>query len=224
MKNFRKIQMKIPLNEKVYKDLKAKIINSEFEPGESLNIKKLTKIFKSSRTPIKEAINRLEKEGLIKNFNYKGAFINILTIKEINEIFQIRSSLELLAIRLAIDNLKEDELNEFEERFIRLGQEVGDEAYQNKFVELLMEFHRFIQKATQNVLLCNIMDNLYNRIETTKNFVLKSPPKSKQNKLRIISAHIKLIHALKQKDVDKAQNAMNEHINQALDNMLIFFR
>jgi DNA-binding GntR family transcriptional regulator len=215
------------LSEKIYRDLKSKIINLEFEPGEPLSADQLSKVFKASRTPIKEAINQLTQEGLIKNFKHKGAFVNTLSIKEMSDISQIRSVLEPFSIRLAINNIREKELKEFENRFINLKKVIKDgsfnEAHEKELNGLIMEFHRLIHKATRNDLLFRFMDNLYARIEMTKNYLSRSLNKVKDENHAVISNHLKIIQALGQRDAEMAEKQMHKHINDAMERISNLF-
>lgn len=124
--------------------------------------------------------------------------------------------MEPLAVRLAINQIKEDDLNKFEQSFIELEKQHDGK----QLIELIMKFHRFIQKFTQNDLLYSLMNNLYNQIEATKNFISKSSIKTDEGKSEIISAHLKIIYCLKRKSVEEAEKYMGEHINKALEKML----
>jgi DNA-binding GntR family transcriptional regulator len=214
------------LSVSVYRELKKKIMNSDFTPGEPLTLNQLSKIFRVSRTPIKDAINQLAMEGLVRNLeNNKGAIVNILSIKELSEIFQLRTILEPFAVKVALNFINMNELEIIEQRFIDLNNNISNRNNTNDektLIELLYDFHRFILKSTRNELFYNIMDNLYCRIEVTKNYIIKSNLKDTREMAEIISNHLKIISALKEKDGERAEKLMFEHINDASKKILNF--
>src|SRR5512139_3162319 len=91
----------LSLGSRAYQELRRIILEGQVGPGKKLNEGELAKALGISRTPIREAINRLEKEGLVEIFPQRGAFVVQFTEEDVYELFLIRENLEGLAARLA---------------------------------------------------------------------------------------------------------------------------
>ena len=83
----------------VYENLKKRVINHSMKPGDALNESVLSKELKISKTPIREALQQLEKEGFIENIPGKGAFVSRISFQDIRELFEIREILECEVIK-----------------------------------------------------------------------------------------------------------------------------
>ena len=104
------------LADRVYENLKQRILRQEFPCGERLNIAALAKDLNVSNTPVREAISRLEKVGLVKTIPYRGPFVRSLSTSETAEVYDVRISLEVLAARLAALHASPGALARIEER------------------------------------------------------------------------------------------------------------
>ena len=101
-----KIQVSnLSLGSQAYQEMKRIILEGRIPPGAKLNEGELARALGISRTPIREAINRLEKEGLVEIFPQRGAFVVQFTEKDVYELFLIRENLEGLASRLAAEKV-----------------------------------------------------------------------------------------------------------------------
>src|SRR5919204_1525079 len=105
------------LADTVYTDLRRAILDRELDPGEPLTEHELCRRFRVSRTPIREALAKLERDHLVRVVPKKGAFVRALSHDEIRELYEIREALEALAVRLAAPRLSGDDLAGFETRF-----------------------------------------------------------------------------------------------------------
>jgi len=89
------------LSNKVYAAIKEMVANHRFQPGARLNVEKISKELEVSRTPVWEAVRRLQQEGLLQNIPYRGVFMVEMTLERALELYQVREALEGLAARLA---------------------------------------------------------------------------------------------------------------------------
>ncbi|RME99457.1 MAG: GntR family transcriptional regulator, partial [Chloroflexi bacterium] len=88
------------LTDRVYETIKQKILSGEFADGERLNLTELARQLNVSNSPLREAMSRLEKVGLVRVVPYRGPFVRSLSPLDVTEIFDVRIALETLAVRL----------------------------------------------------------------------------------------------------------------------------
>ena len=110
---------KSSLKEVAYQILKSKILNNEFAPNAYLDEKSLCAMLNISRTPIREAISKLEYENLVQTISQKGIFVTDMPIQSVTELFQARKMIEPIAMSLCCKNLNKDRLVEFREKTLR---------------------------------------------------------------------------------------------------------
>jgi len=151
----------LPTINSIYKELRQKIIDRSIPPGTKLSENLLSKEWNVSRTPVREVLRRLESEGLITSYPYKGAVVNTITIEDIDQLYTIRISLEGLAGRLATPAISGDskKLKTLERlcREMKTFLKKGDiEAYVTKN----NEFHSYIWHTCGNKWLIRILENL----------------------------------------------------------------
>jgi len=212
------IQKKGKLKEKVYSVMKARILNFELKPGEKFFETEISEDLGVSRTPIREALNRLEHEGLIKSLPNKGYSVSDLTATEIEELFEIREALEVLALRTAAKNASKED-------WIRLEQTIqnqnprqnGDSEkrhshYFKEAHEFELEVARISGKETLKQMIDMISDKI-NRFQWM-NFFLTDRAVSSRNE------HIEIINFLKDGKIEDAVAATQEHIRHSKDNIL----
>ena len=133
----------LPLREVVFKTLRQAILKGELKPGERLMEIQLANKLGVSRTPIREAIRKLEEEGLVIMTPRKGAVVAEITEKSLRDTLEVRRSLEKLAVRLACDRITSEgiaELKETERRF----EEVFGTDDMTKIAEIDVAFHDII--------------------------------------------------------------------------------
>lgn len=201
----------LPLRDVVFQTLRAAILKGELKPGERLMELQLAAKLGVSRTPIREAIRMLEQEGLAVTIPRKGAEVAKMTEKDMEDVLQIRRSLEDLAVRLSCDKISTMELQE-----LRVAMEDFEEKTKtDQVVEIAkadVKFHEILYKASDNpkllVLLNNLREQMYRyRVEYLKDRTMHP---------RLIEEHHKMYEALKAKDKEKAAHYVEQHLhNQA---------
>ena len=147
------IMVKTNLKTLAYNTIKQKIVTCEYAPGTFLNEEILTDELKISRTPIRDALSRLEQEGLIEIKPKKGITVTALSIKDVNMIFEIRKLYEPYILKNYGSFLDEDKLNEFYHIFSH--KDANSECFQNNnyFYDLDSSFHQMIMDACPNIYL-----------------------------------------------------------------------
>jgi DNA-binding GntR family transcriptional regulator len=151
------------LNTKVYSALKQMITNYRFKPGERINVEQITKELGVSRTPIWEAIRRLEHEGLVVNSPNKGVFMYTLSKEEALDLMAVRETLEIMAARLAAERIDEKTLAKLDDALEKQKQIVENKdmlAYSRADTD----FHTLIHDTTGNVFLCEMLENIFSKL------------------------------------------------------------
>jgi DNA-binding GntR family transcriptional regulator len=199
----------------VYESLKRRIITNTLPPGEPLNEGVLSKELKTSKTPIREAMQQLEREGFIENFPGKGAFVSRISVEDILEFFEIREILECEVIRRVA--AKED-LNVAEAEAVRRRFE-SSEADGNKTARSSFkpgdQIHTFVFEAFGNKRLLEYYRRLQEHIERMRLYFFSQlrPERSEQSSLE----HLEIVNALIARDPQRAEEAMRVHLRNATD-------
>lgn len=195
------------LSSQVYRALKEMIADYRFSPGSRLNVEELAKEFGVSRTPIWEAVRRLEQEGLLKNVPNRGVFMIEMTLPMALGLYQVREVLEGLAGKLAAQNIDDKQLRKMEKCLEALGKvvEQGDPI---GYSRLDFNFHALIYEASGNPFLQEILESIKNKMRPLV-------PLSKAFLARGYEEHKKVLEALRSKDPEKAKEALLEH-NQGM--------
>lgn len=205
----------LPLREVVFKTLRNAIIRGEMKPGERLMEEKLAKSLEVSRTPVREAIRMLELEGLVVMLPRKGAEVARITVEDLQEALEVRMAVEDLAVRLA--SLRIDEEGKAK---LQKAAEAFDAALEKKDVVKIVEkderFHDVIFEATKNRRLVSLAHSLREQVyryryEYVKDF-------NSHDKLS--REHARIMEAILEGDVVKAQQAMRGHIYDQLQRVI----
>jgi GntR family transcriptional regulator, rspAB operon transcriptional repressor len=143
----------------VYEKLKRQIILAEQKPGEIIREREIMKTFKVSRTPVREALMRLEIDGLVRIIPNVGTFVEEVSIQRLKDVFEIRSSLVQMAGELAAARITEQELAEMRQ----LINEIKSTKDTKKLMKLDGEIHQIINNATKNKVLTSILSGLHDQ-------------------------------------------------------------
>ncbi len=197
----------LPLRDVVFKTLRQAILRGELEPGERLMEIQLAQKLGVSRTPIREAIRKLELEGLVVMVPRKGAEVASITEKDMHDVLEVRAILEELAGSLACKNMTEEAIGE-----LKLASRDVETAIISKdvvkIVDADVKFHDIIYKITGNDRLIQIISNLS---EQMYRYRLEYVKDARVHSI-LINEHEDIIRQLSSKDVDRAQMVMKQHI------------
>ena len=215
MKKLFKINDYELLNQKVYRILKAEIIEGSLKPGTKLLENNIAKQLGISRTPIREALRELAAEGFVKMNPNQGVVVSNASVEDVQEVLQIRGVLEGLAARLATKMINEEEIKELEKYQKQM------EYYTNKddvlaFSEMDTEFHELILNICGNNRLIQIRKNLSDQAHRYQIRSLSVPGRLKYS----LKEHQEVVEALKRKDAEQADRLSQKHIENVLANIL----
>ena len=197
------------LKDKAYKYIRHNIIIDHLKANHPLSEKELSEQLGISKTPIREAIQLLHKEGFVQFIPKKGAFVTPVTLTDLREIMQIRQGLEPVAAGLATLNHDPAILSEFETEFRRLAKKPTKDY--PAMSEVGKRFHSFLFDCTRNQRLINILDNLNKQMDRIRTiFCLLVPPAYND---KALNQHLSIIESIKNGDQKGAEDNMRQHVS-----------
>jgi len=204
-----------PLRELVLEAIREAIIDGVLKPGERLMEIQLAEELGVSRTPIREALRKLELEGFIVMVPRKGAYVSDISLKDIAEVFEIRTALEGLAAGLAAERITDEELDEIERLLAEKADAIAKKDV-DKLIEVDSRFHEAIYRGSRNTRLASIINNLREQIQRYRATSLSFPGRMKQS----LEEHRDIVEAIQSRDVQLARKVAQEHIENAENSMI----
>lgn len=199
-----------PLRELVLEAIREAIISGALKPRERLMEIQLADELGVSRTPVREALRKLELEGFIVMVPRKGAYVADISMKDVADVFEIRIALEGLAAALAAERITDEELEEMERHLVVKAEAIGKNDME-KLVEVDTKFHEALYGASRNDRLIAIINNLREQIQRFRTSSLAMPGRMKQS----LDEHRSIVEAIQSRDVALARQAAQEHIENA---------
>ena len=198
----------LPLRDVVFKTLRQAILKGELEPGERLMEIQLAERLGVSRTPIREAIRKLELEGLVLMIPRRGAEVAKISEKNLRDVLEVRRSLEERASGVAGQRIQEEELETLREAQKEFAAAIaaGDAM---EIAQTDEKFHEIIYSGTGNQKLMQILSNLREQMYRYRLEYIKDA-----NKRQILLVeHEQILKALSLRHVQEARLAVREHID-----------
>lgn len=205
----------LQLGTRVYKVLLNSIVTGHIEPGAQLRPDTISRQLDVSTTPVREAMHRLESDGLTVKLPYQGWFVREFTEQQIHELYEFRAALERLSVHLACQRITDGELSA-----MRKHQSVGTAALKSKDMDAYRlynrDFHAAILRAANNSYLTSAMEQvaLQSEMLAAKTIRIVGRP------LRAIEEHSRLIELIGKRQTDQAEKLMESHILSALDDII----
>ncbi|MCR4781466.1 MAG: GntR family transcriptional regulator [Lachnospiraceae bacterium] len=202
----------LPLRDVVFLTLRDAILKGELKPGERLMEMHLADRLGVSRTPIREAIRMLEKEGLAVTIPRKGAQVAKMTENDLENVLEVREALEELSAKSACRKWTEPELEELKNATIAFekaaeGNDVRD------IVEKDEAFHDIIYKMARNDKLMEIVSNLREQMYRYRYEYVKDY----NNYSRLVEEHEKILEGLMRRDIDYVTEVMHLHLKNQVN-------
>jgi len=204
-----------PLREVVFNSIRGAIISGVLKPGERLMEVQLAEKMGVSRTPIREAIRKLELEGLVVMIARKGAYVADLSIKNITDVLEVRAVLEGLASGLAALRMTEEEIKDLELTARHFEQAMNSNDVEG-VIQTDIEFHEKIFKATRSEKLLQLTNSLMEQVQRFRVMYLNKAIKS----TNLIKEHYKIVEAISRRNREMAENIAKIHIQNAEKDMM----
>lgn len=205
--------------EKIYKKLLDDILKSRFYQGQRLIEKELIDLYKISKTPLREALTRLERVGLVqKNIN-RGFLVKRILRKDAEEIYELREIIDGLSVRKITENITEEKIQKIEKIIHDMELCIGDKKT-DKYIGHDKYFHTVLNKLSGNKRLIEIMQNLNYQI----NMLLKTSIKLPKRGINVsFSEHKMIFEAILNKNSIKAEEVAKKHIRKTKKAVLEHF-
>ncbi|KAF2957266.1 hypothetical protein AS159_09575 [Thermotoga sp. Ku-13t] len=203
------------LKEKIYLDLREKILNEEIKPGEWIVERKLTEVYGVSRTPIREVLRMLMEDGLIELNGKKGYTVRKLTLEDFVEIYTAREAIEGAAARLACRNRNEELIQKLQ----KLKQElelVDIDSDPAEGVALGRQLHDLLIEYSGNRILKKFYEKLRLLTNMTRNITKRSVDIEKKSR----DEHIQIIEAVLKGDETEAEDLLRKHLRRTLSSVI----
>ena len=203
------------LGRSVYERLKRAIIQGDFSPGSRVVESRLAAALGISRTPVREAIHKLEREGLLRQEPKGGFFVAGLTLDDIEETFGIRSVLESYAARLAVIRHLEGDLQPLEEK-LRRYQQCLARGDLGALPQINTEFHDLLYGLSRSPRLIKMINDLRDHIYRFRVVILKKRATAELSN----NDHRLMLKAIRDRDTDGVERLVREHILRGQDIVL----
>lgn len=205
---------KYSLRARVFNTIRENILSGRYLVGEELKETAIGEELGVSRTPVREALRQLELEGLVEIIPNKGAYATGITNKDIRDIYAMRSLLEGLCTRCAVENITEKEIEELEEVQCLFEFHLKHNNLQN-VVELDSKFHDILYRASNSKMLTHTMTDFHHYVERVRKVTLSSVERAE----KCYEEHNAILAACKNKDGDLAEKLANEHVASTIKNI-----
>ena len=196
------------LRELAYAQIKQRIISCEFRPGDAINEAQLAALLGLGRTPIHQALHRLEVEGMVTIMPRKGVMVTALSLNDVLDMIEVRVSNEQLCIKLAVERAHDTDIKAMRDSLERTPQLLADHDVTG-LMTLDLQFHMSISAAAHNRVLAELLRNLHEKQARFWYLTLSENHHSQ----RIYDEHMHILEAVEQRDGDAAVAAIHHHID-----------
>ncbi len=197
--------------DRVYEQLKAMAVSYEFKPGERLNEGELAKRLGVSRTPLREALNRLNTEGFLRFAPGRGFFCRELDAHEIFDLYELRKSIEVASVRLALKRAKDEDIDALLAFLDATGPDPGERS-SVELVALDETFHERLMAMSDNAEMLRVLRNVNARIRFVRWIDMNGI-----NRNTTQAEHRAVVVALKARDEAACVAVLEKHIDRRLD-------
>ena len=205
------------IRRKVHAYLREQILSGEIGPDQRLVETKIAKEIGTSRTPVREALHTLEMEGLLESIPRVGYKVNTISDREVEEICEIRTAIETLAVRWAIKKDHKKLVNDLKKNIAATEQRVG-QGEVRAYVDLDAQFHEIIAGVSGSKRLLELAQALRRHMVRYRVQSIYVP----DNVLRGINGHKAILAAIETGDVEMAAKAIRSHLEESKKDILLY--
>ena len=204
-----------PLREAICESLRNAIKNGKLKPGERLMEVQLAEELGISRTPVREAIRKLEQEGYVIMLPRRGTYVSSVSVHDVQEIFEIRTALEKLSTGLAARRIENDELEQLQKLLTKIEGYIEKRDIDN-IVKTDIEFHDLLYHVSRNERLSGIISNLKEQLARFRTLSMSYPGRLEET----LEEHREMVEAIASGDVEAAREAAERHMVRAEETLL----
>lgn len=194
-----------------YEYIKEKIISGDYPPLSDISEDTLQKEMNVSRTPVREAILRLEKEDFVYVYPRKGTIVTDVTHDLVEDVYEIRELIEVRMVLSTMHLVKEEWLLEMRERFLNPDQALNGRKLRNYYIELDTELHSNIVDGCPNRYMRRLMKNIYDQNQRLR----ISCSHADDNEDGTVAEHVEIIDALLKKDKTLLEEKLMAHLKNS---------
>lgn len=201
----------------VYRSLQEAILSGSLAPGDRLHVDGIAKQLGISSTPVRDALSKLESDGLITRQQYQGSFVREFTDKEIRDLYEMRAGIEVWSVRLACKRITAEQLRRLHEL-----QQQGEQALADQdataYRRYNHEFHLMIISSTGNTQLA-----AYAQVNSLQMQMLSSQTiRVKGASARAVKEHATILQKLEERNAETAQALVEHHIMRAYNDIEVY--
>jgi DNA-binding GntR family transcriptional regulator len=215
IEKFAVLQHPSSIKEIAYENIKTQIIQGNLTPGSWLREQELADAMEISRAPIREAFNQLEREGFIEILPRKGAKVISISEKEVEDIFEIRETLESLAIQKSLKNISLEKLNQITIKFERFKLKPAEKPIRLEYLSLDKEFHDLLIQHCNNKMLINLLASIQEKVHWLRGFSLDN-----YSFAQSIEEHIAIIDAIQRNNEKLVLSNLVRHLERAKESTI----
>jgi DNA-binding GntR family transcriptional regulator len=197
--------------------LRAAILDGRLAPGQAVREEQVAEKMQVSRGPVREALARLEREGLVYKKRNRGTFVARLSLKDVEEVFSLRQALESLAVQYFTRNGVPQDLTRLEAIVDRMSQCVASDASVQEVTDLDIQFHEWLVRSAGHQRLLEAWLNLREQFRIA---LLSRNIANQDYRDMLLDHHRILVEALRNGDAERTQRLAVEHIGKAYERLI----
>lgn len=198
-----------------YDSIKQGIVHHKYKPGDPLLEEHLSKELGVSRTPIREALRALQRDGLVRYIPKKGAFVAEISVRDVREVFFLRRVLETAALHVTIREHHPEDLEPLIRSFSKLDGAVEEERHDDLF-QSDINLHAFIVESAGNNRLTDFMAVLNDQVERLRRVSSRTPGRMR----RSLEEHRAILDAIQNRNSKLAETLLVEHLERVEQSVL----
>jgi DNA-binding GntR family transcriptional regulator len=203
------------LSEQAYIRLRHEILVCDLSPGQIVSERELARRYEMSKTPIREALTQVCREGLIQRLPGRGYIVAPITIRDIHDLFDLRLILEVAAAERAIRNPSPPQIAVLKEMSV-VSYNLDDPESRILFLQANRKFHLALAEATTNRRLVGMLEDLLKEMERLFHLGLRLKDSSEE----MVREHQEVVAALENRDIEEIRNTLTRQITASRDRIL----
>jgi DNA-binding GntR family transcriptional regulator len=196
------------LREQAYEQIKQRIITCQLRPGDAINETQLTQLLGLGRTPVHQALHRLEMEGMVTILPRKGVMVTAISLNDVLDMIDVRICNEQLCVKLALERAQESDFSAMRTIIDRTPALLKQRDVTG-LMEVDLQFHLAISAAARNRVLAELLRNLH---EKQARFWFLTMSEIHHSE-RIYEEHLQILAAMESRDSEVAVRAIHHHID-----------